>query len=64
MPARGKNKVKLARMASRQKKGEKPANYSPEAAKMESSMGQDELCKVASKPESTSLPRLYKTPKK
>ena len=54
MPHKNENQVKLAREASMEKKGENPANFSPEATKMERSMSQDELRKMATKPGSSS----------
>jgi hypothetical protein len=50
MSAKDEKQIKTAREASREKRGEKPAHYSPEAAKMEAAMSQDELRKKATKP--------------
>ena len=63
MPRRKENQIKLARLASMEKKGENPANFSPAAAKMESSASQDELRKLATKAGSSSTRRSSK-PKK
>ena len=57
MPGRDENKVKLARLASMEKKGEHPANYSPAAASLERSQSQDELRKMGTKPGSSSSRR-------
>jgi hypothetical protein len=54
MPARSENQRKLAGIALSEKRGETPACYSPEAAKMAGSMSEDELRKMAAKPDSNS----------
>jgi len=57
MPRKNENKVKSAREASMEKEGKSPTHFSPEAARMEASMSQDELRKQATKPGSKSTRR-------
>jgi hypothetical protein len=57
MTRKDENQVKSAREASMEKEGENPTHFSPEAARMEASMSQDELRKKATKPSSGSTKR-------
>jgi hypothetical protein len=53
MPARSESQRKLAGIALREKRGETPKSYSPEAVRMANSMSEEELRKMASKPGSS-----------